>query len=477
MPGTLTTNDPRGLGYQTGLFSAPPGAPVNQDFFNLAFAGRINNNKIYKEAYNCNIIGTCTMSSWLEEFMGTETDCHPDYTLLERSGWRQQIRAAAATTIPTRATTGTITLSAKDQFVNSNYILPIVGNTIVLAPSGQLAEVESITHTLNTADAVITVRQRSATAPAQVIPIGSEMMVLSGAIIQDCACPTGQFAFEDLPTEYDKSMITFGDKGSLCGDALNKCQYLKIPFYDQNGKEVSGAWYTEEQRLMYQRFEMRKHTETLLNPNFGIVPTLRARGLKFTPAISTAITTDDIRDWKALLDINGTQCREYAVFAGRNLYSQFQRMLLSAGVVKLDMVEQPLADCKWINMEYCGIKVEGITLHIYDECSFSSGKQLGAVWMNFPDSAIFVTMCDNNDSINRSTVDGRDGYTGKLFARVYFRSNDGRVWDSLYDSNGVLPGSKRNTFGTGCETQEWSVKTRFVNDLYCVSSWGYIGLN
>ena len=99
----VTTNDPNGLGYQTGFFSGPSGTPIDQDFFNQAFAGHINTNKIYKEAYGCSIVGMCNSSMWMEQFMGVETDCYPDYILLEYNGRRMQIKAAAGVTIPVRA--------------------------------------------------------------------------------------------------------------------------------------------------------------------------------------------------------------------------------------------------------------------------------------------------------------------------------------------------------------------------------------
>lgn len=479
MAGTISTNDPNGLGYQTGYFSGPVGTPIDQDFFNTAFAGHINDNKIYKEVYNCNIIGDCTMSTWLEEFGGVEYDCHPDYTLLEYNGYRHQIRAAAGVTIPTRAGgTGNITLSSKDHFVSGQYVLPQVGNTIVLTPSGYLADVTVVTHaTAN--DTIITVRQRSTTAAAQTIAEGDEMLVLSGSILTDCVCPTGQFNFRDLPLEHDLSMIDIATKGELCGDALEKCQFLKIPFLDDNGNEIpeKSPWYTTAQADMYRDLEMRKHYEKLLNPNFGVVPTLRARGIKFSPASTTEITTDDIRDWKQALDLAGIPGREYAVFAGREIFSQFQRMLLTAGVVQLDNSLQPLNDCKWINMEYCGIRVEGMTLHIMEDCSFSNGKALGAVGMNFPASAIFVPLGNRPYDTQRSVsgFGGRNGYTEKMFTTVYFQSIQGRRYDMVTDSNGLL--GPRNTFGTGCKNHEWTAETRFLLEIHCPSAWGYIGLN
>lgn len=480
MPGSISTNDSNGLGYQQGYFSAPVGQAVNQEFFDAAFSGRINENKIYKQAYNCNIVQMCNMSSWLEEFMGYETDCHPSYTLLEESGYRRQVKAKAQATIAAYPSTSTITLSNADHYVGGQYVLPQVGNSIVLAPNGELAEVTAVT-TATANDTTITVRLRSKTASAVTVPIDSEMLILEGAMLSDCNCPTGQFKFKDLPVEHDLEMVHFALKGSLCGDALEKCQFLKIPFYDENGNEIpaESPWFTVAQRDMFRDFERRKHYETLLNPIFGLIPVLKARGIKFTPASANAITTDDIRDWKKELDKAGIAGREYAVFAGRNKYSQLQEMLLDAGVVKLDNSVQPLSGCKWIDMEYCGIKVEGMTLHIYDECTFSNGKELGAAGMNFPDSAIFVPMSNRPYDTKRS-VEGfgtRNGYSEKMFTRVYFRSVQGRVYDMVVDSNGILNGANgRNTFGTGCKEHEWTVETRFLNEIHCANAWGYIGL-
>lgn len=465
MPGTITTNDTRGLGYQTGYFSGTLGSALNQGWFDSALAGRVNDNKVYKEAYNCNLVMQCTLSTWMDTYMGYETYCYPKYTLLESNSRYGQIKADGGVTIPAYPGTGIINLDDNSQFVGGTYVLPQVGNTIVIPTTGQLAKITAVTHATGF-DTTITVQLRSTTATSQVIADNDLIIVLSGSTIEDCACPTGQFRFDDMPIEQDLEMITIGDKGTICGDALNKCQFLKIPFTDECGNTIE-KWYTDALSNMYKDFETRKHFERLLNPNWGIIPTIKARGIKFVPTLTTAITTDDIRDWKAQLDINGIMCREYAVFAGRVIFSQFQRMLLTAGVTQLDNSIQPLNDCKWINMEYCGIRVEGLTLHIYEECTFSSGKLLGSQNYVYPNSAILVPMC------NRST-NCRGAYDEKMLTTVYFKSNDGRVWDNLTDSNGIL--GPRNTFGTGCETQEWTVKSRFLQEVHCANAWGYIGL-
>lgn len=464
----------QGLGYQTGLFSAPVGAPIDQYFFDAAFAGRINENKIYKETYHCNIVEMCGISEWLDEFMGYETDCHPEYTLLETYGEKHLIKIAADAVVPQYPGTVALHLDASSQYVSNQFILPQVGNTIIISPNGVLVKVTAINQASAT-DAIVTVQQRDTTGNtgAQNVTAGDELLVLSGSEIEDCDCPTGQFALPDLPIETDLKMVHFGDKGEVCGDAVNKCQWLKIPFTDECGNEIT-HWYTEALKKMYQRFEKRKFYERLLNPFFGLIPILRARGIKWTPASASEIVTDDVRTWKAELDKAGIGCREFAIFAGRTLFSQFQRMLLAAGVTQLLYTERPMRDCGWLNMDYCGMKVEGLTLHIYEECSFSNGKELGSPNMVFPSSAIIVPMCNRpacNRSNNRQDAGGNDV---KMLSMVYFKSNDGRVWDALTDSNGIF--GPRNTFGAGCEQHEWTIKTRFLQEVHCANWWGYMGL-
>lgn len=478
MAATFSTNDHGGdMGYQTGYFSGTLGSPLDQTFFDAAFAGHVNTNKVYKEAYNCNIIGECNMSSWLEAFGGVETYCYPAYTMLEYNGFRNMIKAVNSVAVPAYPSTANITLNpTQDHFVTGRYVLPQVGNTIALTPSGKLAKVTVVTHA-TAYDTVITVQM----LPGQTggtVNSGDEMLVFAGADLADCACPTGQFRFRDMPIEHDIVMRDIAVKGELCGDALEKCQFLKIPFLDDNGNVIEERWYTQAQQDMYRDLERTKHYTKLLDPTFGVIPTIRARGMKFSPASTSAIDVQDIRDFKKQLDKNGVAGREFAVFAGRDIFSQFQTMLLAAGVAKLDNTLQPNRECKWINLEYCGIQVEGLTLHIYDECSFSNGKELGAVGYNFAQSAIFVPLWNAPKQPEYNIIGGRNGYTEKMFTTVYFKSIQGRVYDMFTDSNGFLNGAGgRNTFGTGCKEHEWTAETRFSLEIKCANSWAYIGLS
>lgn len=448
---------------QTGLFAANDGQTTNQEFFDAAFAGRLSADPIYKEAYNCNITGLCTMSTWLDEYMGYDTDCNPKYSLIETNSVTEQIKVKTAVTIPVNPSTGVIALDANSQYVSGTYILPQVGNTIV-SPNGVLMEVTAVT--LSAGANTITVRIRDVNAAAQVLAVGDELLVLSGSFLADCECPTGNFVFQDLPFVQELQMVTVGDKGDLCGDALNKCQFLKIPFTDECGN-VYEKWYTQALQDMYRRFELRKHYERMFNPSFGIVPTLKARGQNFARASSTEITLEDVQSWKSDLQAAGIMCNEFAVFSGRDDFQNWQTFLNAQGVANLSYT--PFADgCKWIDMEYCGIKIGGLTLHIYEDCSFSNGKMLGGQGSLYPNASIFIPMCDRQTNCRG----GSDN--NKMLTTVYFKDINGRVWDNLTDSNGVL--GPRNSFGTGCEKHEWSIKARFLQEVHCPQAWGYSNL-
>jgi hypothetical protein len=414
----------------------------------------------------------------MEAHSEEDTSCYDEYTILEYNGKRRQIKALAAVTIPAAPATGVILLSAKDKFVSNAFVLPQVGNTIVLPPSGELAVVTAVTGTTS-----ITVRLKNPLALAQVIPINAEMLVLAGHDLVDCECPTGQLTFDVAPVEHDLKMVQFGTGGKLCGKTLANCNHLKISLKDANGNDVNNYMMTDFQQTEINRLEFRKHYETLLNKDFGIIPTLRARGLNFAPALTTEITLDDVREWVKLLDQNGVKCKEYAIFAGTSMYSQWQRLLGVLGnTYMLNYAERPLNDCAWINLEYCGIKVEGLTLHIYKDCTFSNGQLLGGVGYNFPNSAIWFPMSSKSTSTIRSSKEmGRDsGYNGKLFTRVYYKETGkmNRVHNMIAEESGIISEQYggRNHYGPGCDEQSYSFKTKFLNELHCVSDWGFTGL-
>lgn len=452
---------------QTGFFSANNGQVTNQAFFDAAFANRIHADPIFKEAYSCNITQMCNMSTWLDEYMGYETSCDPKYSIIETNSVTNKVKVKTLVTVAVNPASTVVAIDNASHYVGGNYVLPQVGNTIV-SKNGVLMEVTAMSVGVNAS--TMSLRIRDTLATAQTIQAGDELLVLSGSFMADCECPTGNFRFQDLPIVQNLQMITIGDKGDLCGDALNKCQYLKIPFTDENGKEYD-KWYTQALQDMYKSFEARKHYERLLNPNFGVIPVLKARGLNFTTASATEITLADVRSWKLQLSDAGIGMTEFAIFCGADIFQQWQVLLSTLGGTAMQNVVNPTADCKWINMEYCGIRIAGLTLHIYEDCSFANGKELGGVNSGFRKAMIWVPLGNRSTNLRGGTD------TGKMFTTVYFKDINGRVWDNLTDSNGILNGPNgRNTFGTGCEKHEWTIKSRFLQEVHCPNAWGWSNL-
>jgi len=486
MPADITTNNPSGLGHQTNQFSVPAGAGV----FDTAYASRLTGDPIIRAKYYSDIVGRCGISSWLEQYGDVQTDCFTDVTLLEYNELRQQIKVKTNTTIPAYPATGTIALATTDHSIGGQYVLPRAGNSLVLPPTGKIVDIVSVAHaTAN--DTVLTVRHRASVSGTSALIVGDEPFVLTGSLLEDCDCPTGSLILADAPIEHLNGMINYADKAELCGDDLDACRLMSIPFYDEQsnptvyddyrtGRQLSGLWWEDKWRKMVQMFEDRKDYETLFNDTFGLVPLVRSLGINFVPASSTEITIDDVRAWVAKLDQAGVYGREFAVRAGTTKFSQFMRLLDAAGVTRLAYERQPMQECKYLNLEWCGVTIEGLTLHIYKECAFSNGKMFGGPSYVFPNSALFIPMWDNNSAPQNSSMGMQAplGYNNKLFSRVYFRSKaTGEVFDSLMDSNGILngPGGK-NTFGTGCRKHEWAIQSRWRNDYYNISHWGYMGL-
>lgn len=454
---------------QQGFFSNNSGTTTNQAFFDAAFAARVHADPVFKEAYNCNLTQMCNTSTWLDQYMGYDTSCYTKYSLIESNTPYEMVKIKTTTTVAVNPTATAVPIHNDSHFVGGASILPQIGNTVVNT-NGVLMEVTALS--LATNNSTMSLRIRDTGAVAQVLTAGDELIVLSGSFLADCACPVGQFSFRDLPIIHNLNMINPADKGDLCGDALVACQYLKIPFTDENGN-VYEKWYTQALQDMYRRFEKKKHYERLLNPNFGIIPVLKARGLNFSTASSTAITLADVISWKTALNEAGISCKEFAVFAGGSRYQQWQSLLLELGGSVQQNVVNPTGGCKWIDMEYCGLHIGGLTLHIYEDCSFTNGKELGK---GFGNTQIFVPLCNRRITSRTMPVDGVSGNSGdlKMFTTVYFRDMMGRVYDNYTDSNGIL--GPRNTFGAGCKKHEWTIESRFTQEVHCPNSWGFTSL-
>lgn len=466
MPAQVITNFPA----DTAQFTAPEGAPIDDAFFREVFADRMFADNPQLEVYKCNLVDQCTMSTWLEAWGGHEYDCNPNIDLLEYGNERWQIKITTGVTVPAFPGTVVVTLDAEDVF--AGYILPRKGNTLVLPPVGVLADITAVSLTGSTY--TLTIQQRGSTAI--ILAANQELMVIPASLIEDCDCPEGQMTLPGLPVESNLKMYKWGDKASLCGDALQACIPLRIPFLDANDNEITGKtpWFTGVQSQLYQKIERRKHYERLFNQDFGLIPTLLARATMFKPASPTEITLTDIREFKKAMNSAGVMKLEYAVFAGNDIFSQFQQLAIREDVKRIELNNRPLQDCKWVDLNYCGISVEGVTFHLYEECTFSNGKELGSPGFDFTKSAIMIPMTDRPiDTIRRGSIN-RSGNTTKMLTTVYFQSIQGLKYDMRTDAVGIIQG--RNIFGAGCVQQDWTAETRFLQEIHCPERWSYIGL-
>jgi hypothetical protein len=459
---------------QNGFFS-PNGSPINQTFFNAAFAGRLSGNPVFKETYWCNLVEDIGFNAFLDEYTGWDTFGYSSFTNVEYSPYYDQVKITnAAATVPAySAGTNTVVVpidTTKSQFY-ATYVLPQVGQTVVAPPYGALLEVVAVTASGGTPS--MTLRHRSTTGAQFVIPAASEMKVLIGKYLADCDCPSGLLRVPDLPIARPLTMKPVGtSSGVICGKALIERQNLKYDFYNEDGT-VSEVWYNPWLKKMYKDFETDKLYKRMLDPDWGLYPTLVARGGIWTTASSTEVTVDDVYAWGDALTLAGVTCRDFAIPCGRDLFVQFQRLLNQEGVDKtLIGIFDSADDCKWLNLNWCRLSVGGLNLHIFEEPWMSNGLGLGASGYNFKKSGIAIPLCNRPDNLRENEIDGMGNTTNKMITTVYLKDNLGRVWDNLQDGNGIW--GPRNTFGVGCDNQEWSVKSEFTQEIHCPQQWALI---
>lgn len=453
---------------QQGLFK-PNSDTLNQTFFNAAFAGRLSANPVYKETYWCDIIGEMGLGTFLDEYTGFDTFCFPSFSNVEYDPYRDQVKISLQGIVPAYASSpNTVTLSidpTSSQFVSGAYILPGVGDTLVAPPYGALLEVVAVNASANPS---VTVRHRSTSGALLTIPANSQLKVLSGKYLADCECPSGQFRVPDVPIVAALTMKTIGaNSGELCGDALNACQNLKLPFYDSDSKMVAEYWWNEPLKRMYTDHEKNKLYTRLLDPDWGLIPTLIARGGVYTSASASEITVDDIYAWGTAATLAGVQCTDYAIAAGRGLFVQLQKLAATLAVNQtLIGIFDASDSCKWINLNWCKFSVGGYNFHVFQDNWMGNGLGLGATNFRFTQAGIMIPLCGRNTNMKAGESET------KMLTTSYFKDNLGRVWDNLQDGDGIW--GPRNTYGAGCDKQHWTVKSRFTQSIHCPQAWGLI---
>lgn len=458
---------------QQGVFS-PNGSPINQQFFNAAFAGRLSQNPILKETY-WNFVGNQGFETFINEYTGFDTFCHSGFSVVEYNTYYEQVKITnAPATVPAySAGTNTVVVpidTTKSQFYG-NYILPQVGQTVVAPPYGALLEVVAVTAAGGTP--TMTLRHRSTTGAAITIPAASEMKVLIGKYMGDCECPSGLLRVPDMPIVRPLTMKTIGtSSGIICGKALTECQNLYLPFEDENGNETQ-YWYSEPLQKMYRDFEETKVYDRFLDPDWGLVPTLISRGSIWTSASPTETTVDDIYAWGTALIDAGVTCKDYAIACGRDKFVQLQRLVNAEGVDKtLIGIFDSNDDCKWLNLNWCRLSVGGLNLHIFEEPWMSNSLGIGGSKYNFRKAGIAIPLCNRTTNLRDGEMAASGSTANKMLTTVYMKDNLGRVWDNLQDGNGLY--GPKNNLGPGCDSQEWTVKTQFTQIIHNPQSWALV---
>lgn len=466
----MSATIPGGALPKTGKFAVPTGVRLDQQFLDAAYASRFSEDPIFRKHYYCNLIGQANFGTWLTENMGYAESCFTEYSLLRHYPVDRIVRLSnvAPVVVAANPALTELPIAAGSHYVSGAYVLPQIGDGILLPPNGVIATVTDITYGVNTT--VIEVRLPVGVA-AVTVPIAADIIVLTGKELADCDCPTGQMVLEDAPIEQPITMFGLGHStGEICGDALLKCQNVKYAFTytDEKGNLVeTDRWYGGALQTMYQDHEYAKFHRILFDSTFGIIPTLKTKSIRWNWAAPAELTVEDIADLKAAIMTSGINCFEYSFVLGSQAFASAQTLATELGLGRITYGCFNPEDCKWINLNHCAISISGMTIHFYEENSFSNGKMLGASGFDFGNKGIGMPMCDKPSNLDRNGEND-----SKLFTVVYFRDNLGRVWDNLTDSNGILNGpSGRNTFGTGCDFHEFTIKSRFAVEVSCPEAW------
>lgn len=467
----MSATIPNGALPKTGKFAVPAGVRLDQAFLDAAHASRYSADPIFRKHYYCNLIGQSSFGTWLTENMGYAESCYTEYSLLRHYPVDRIVKLSnvAPIVVAVSPATAVLPIAAGSHYVSGNYVLPQIGDGILLPPNGTIAIVTAVTVGVSTT--TITVRLHSAASAAVTIPIGAEVIVMTGKELADCDCPTGQLVLEDAPVEQPLTMFEFGNSSNeICGEALLKCQNVKYAYTytDEQGNLVeTDRWYGGALQTMYQDHEAAKFHWILFNQTFGIIPTLKAKSIRWNWADPDALTTDDIADLKQAILQSGINCFEYSFALGSKAFASAQELASTLGLGRITYGCFNPEDCKWINLNHCAISIAGMTIHFYEENSFSNGKMLGASGFNFGNKGIGLPLCDKPANLDRSGADDN-----KMFTIVHFRDVLGRIHDNLTDSDGILNGPNgRNTFGAGCDKHVFTIKSKFTVEVSCPEAW------
>jgi hypothetical protein len=421
------------------------------------------------------------MLGFMETIYGRGTATRAKMAFQQYDIQRRQVKIAAGGpfTVPAySAGTNTVVLpiDVTTGQKSAKFILPQIGEFLAVPPEGALLEITAVVTTGGTPS--MTVRHQSTTGAALTIASAQECMLLTGKQIADCNCPTGMPRFPGDPLNYERTFEEYGDAHEWCGDAMNATQPFYVPFKLEDGSTVN-VLHEHGQQVMLNDFMDSEFNRMLLHPIWGLIPTLKVKGTRIQHNSNTEVVLDDMYYIGQNLTQKGVKCMEYTVVCGINKYYQYQRLFNRENVANNGTIAvyDPSNSTKHLNLEWLKLSVGGLTLYVTHDPALSNGLGLGAPGYNFPNSEYWIPMGERQFDAKDNGVEWFDGGDKtKMASKIFFKSNDGRVFDNLTDSSGVLSTNGRNHYGPGCEKHKWTIKSRSFCVWHAPESWCIGGL-
>jgi hypothetical protein len=457
-------------------FSANAADVINLGFLKLNQAGVFSADPTIREKIIHNVYEPTGILDWMEANMGKKMSCYKDYKLAHYFPSKRYLNLAngAVINVPIAPGTVAITWPAAETYNTGTFVLPAIGGALSVAPEGNLLYVTNIT----SAAGVFTVTVQNKNFAAFVIPINSDVIVLSGKELADCECPSGTSVFEGTPLLETVKIIRIANKTNpICGDALLACQNMLFEYQitDENGcLKTYHWWYDAAYKGMVSEHRRRKKMELLNNPTFGIIPKIRKYGIKWTWNDPANLALVDLESFALFLANNSISANSFSFYLEMNAFASAQRLARTEGHQKIMFGSFNPGECKILDLQFCTISHMGIDFHFYREGAFNDKNYFGGAGFSYSNKGIGIPMTNRMDRPGEGQCTSTNK---KHITMVTFQDGQGNIWDEVVDSNGVLntmgdqPPSmgnnfRRNTFGTGCVSHEYSIESDFTVELH-----------
>jgi len=466
---------------QQSTYSAPTGVFTNLVHVTDLLGARFSTDPQIFEYVQNKVIKKPKILAFLDEYSGRATITRKTASVMEYNVERNQIRigtTGAPFTVPAySAGTNTVVLPLDVATMQSGatYVMPQAGEFIHVPPFGEMLKITAVTASGSTPS--ITVRHYATNGAELTLEGGQDVLHSTIKELADCEVPYGAARFPGAPIQYDYNMYKYGDRQQYCGDAMDVSKPWFVPM--EFGGVLYNVVHTVTQMDMIKKFAEGTNNAKLFHPNWGTIPTLKARGTMITHASETEVLESDLYYHSSKLSEAGVDCKTYTVICGLDKFAQYQRLINSLNQTNnlASIMYNPADSMKHLNLDWGKLTTGTLTLYITCDPSFSNGLGLGAANYKFKNAEFWIPMEDRpfqvmrNDAIN--WAEGEN--TERMITDVFFKSDaDGTLFDMHTDSSGFM--SSKSRFAAGSRDQEWSIDSRFFRIHHAPEAWGIGGL-